>query len=184
MQEIFVNITFRFSQCTSNPACTNDFVNVYRYDTGAIDTVGQTDKSKYKQKVGVLQQVGSTDNDVHWTFKRPQDASIKGFYMGFEDIGTCGQMKRILVYHKKDSGYRDESKLVTCPTIPLPSVGSGEKFTKDCVCDANSAPITNLGRSCDELGVCTGGQECACKPGYELNEAGSCEGENKLKESL
>ena len=101
MQEIFVDITFRFSQCTRIPSCTNDFVNVYRYDTEAIDTVGQTDRANY-EKMGVLKQDGPMDNDVHLTFKGPQDASVKGFYMAFEDIGTCGQIKRILVYHKKE----------------------------------------------------------------------------------
>ena len=101
MQDIFVDITFRFSPCTRNPACTNDVVNVYRYDTEAIDTVGQTDRENY-EKMGVLQQEGYGDTHAHWTFKGPQDASMKGFYMAFEDIGTCGQIKRVLVYHKKE----------------------------------------------------------------------------------
>ena len=124
--------------------------------------------------LGILQQEGRTDNTIHWKFARPSTA--KGFYIGFQDIGTCGQIKRILINHFGDPGYRNAEELVTCPTIPFPPQQSDDVTTKQCECDANSVPVTSLDRSCDSRGDCTGDPACRCKPGYELNADGTCKG--------
>lgn len=177
VEEVFVNITYRFSECRRNPACTHDYVKVFRYDAKSIDSAGQTVKQNYRTQLGVLQQEGDGDNTVHWIFTRPQDKSVKGFYLAFQDSGTCGYVRRILAYNRMEQSYRDASKLVTCPSIPLPLSGSGRVTSKDCECDDNSEPLTRISRSCDSNGVCTGQPACACKPGYELDRFRKCSSE-------
>ena len=173
-------ISFRFAQCKTRPDCDNDFANVYKFDVPSIqDAASQTNAANYlSNKLGVLQQVSLFDFDtVEWRVVRPADPSIKGFYLGFEDIGTCGQVSRILASHMRAPGFRDASNLVTCPDTALPPTGSTKQSTSTCSCDSNSVAVASLERSCDMNGVCTGSPACACKAGYELSSEGICTGE-------
>ena len=156
---------------------------MYRFDVPSIqDVVSQTNTANYlSNKMGVLRQESPFDFDtVQWRVVRPADSSIKGFYLGFQDTGTCGQVGRVIASHKRSPGFRDAANLVTCPDTALPPTGSTQLSTTTCSCDSNSVAVASLERSCDVNGVCTGSPACACKAGYELNSEGTCTGELTL----
>ena len=100
------------------------------------------------------------------TYLRPQNFNFTHF--GIQDSGTYGIVERLLVYYKVAQGYEDG--LVVCPSVALPSVGSGEMNAKNCTCKANSTATASLVRMCDENGVCQESPACECNPNYEYND--------------
>lgn len=168
------DIDFRFTQCTSNPNCLDDFARLHIYEvTSILDPVSRFDQSNYKL-LRVLQQEGSSNTNLQFSIPRSSDSNINGFYLAFEDVGTCGQIERLLTYHLRAPGFKDSDNLVTCPDTALPPSGTTRLTTSFCTCDLNAVSTASLERSCDASGVCSGSPACACKPGYELSTDGTC----------
>lgn len=175
VQEVFFNISYRFSQCTSSPTCMNDFVTVYKYDTNAPDSVGRNNPGNYQLLRGTvdnsrLQQGGQqTDVNVLWRIQRP---TTNGFYLAFKDEGTCGLVRRLIVYYVRNLAY--SGTLLTCPSVPLPPQGTTAATTQGtCCCGENAANMSSLMIVCssDEMCVETAEDVCGCAPGYTYNMA-------------
>ena len=176
-QEVLFDINFRLTQCTGNPSCQNDFVRLHIYEvTGILDEASSFDRTNYKL-LQVLQQEGSSNTNLKFNILRPSDPSINGFYLAFEDVGTCGQVSRLIAYHLRAPAFQDSDNLVTCPDTALPPSATTVLSTSSCTCDLNAVNTSSLERACDANGVCSGSPACACKPGYELSPNGICTSE-------
>ena len=170
--EVFIRATFRWSRCTSNSGCTNDFVTVYRYDTnGPVSRNLQIDTSRYtpitgNEMISRLQQgPQSGDTTVELRFNRPSE--FNGLYLGFQDTGTCGDIKRFQVYYRIAPPVTDG--LLSCPEVPLVT---GDTNSADCNCAENSSPIGDLKRTCSDDGVCSDLAICNCDCGYQITSTG------------
>lgn len=116
----------------------------------------------------------ATDNKaiVIKKFLRPNFAST---YFGIRDIGSHGDVTRILVYYRVAQGY--QQGLVICPNVALPQERSGTTNSRNCMCKSNATAVTSLERKCHGNGVCEENPFCACNPGYQYNRSlGACEG--------
>ena len=172
--EIYLNITFRFSQCSSNPACTNDFVTLHRFDTNAIEPISrQNDSANYyiplfgpgtETTDSRLQQVGTTDVGVVRSFETP--GNYAGFYLGIQDTGTCGQVKRIFLYYTPCKELLDG--LVYYPELVRPPAGSPNPNIAEACCAPNAHSTTSLTFRAFSDGRCERDVICECDAGYEI----------------
>ena len=180
--EVIVNATVRFTACQqrsgSNPPCRNSFVTLHRYDTNSTGSPSDiTNTANYQPCFGDesssrLEQSGDGDTNIIRTFTRPKFTST---YFGIKDIGTTGDVQRVLVYYRVAQGF--EQGLVVCPNIALPPRGSRETVSKSCTCKNNSVAVGSLEMTCDDNGTCTGSPSCECGPGYQYNDTeGACQG--------
>ena len=180
--EVIVNASVRFSGCIQrkglNPPCLNNFVNLHRYDTDSQRTQSEvTNTQNYQPYLGDLtaSRLGSeVEGSVSLinSFPRPNSALT---YFGIQDVGSYGDIYRIIVYYRVAQGY--EQGLVVCPNVALPKEGSNSINSKNCECKAHSTAITSLERVCDGAGVCEENPMCVCNSGYQYNEMlKECEG--------
>ena len=179
--EIIFQISFRFSRCQQQSACSNDYVTLHRYETNG--PVGdRTVRSNYAPLFGSvvesrLQQPPQSDSSVsmNYSLVLPETRTGNGFYLGVEDDGTCGTVERIIVYFRVVRGR--EQDLLTCPDVGLPPQGSTASSRRDCQCHDNASPTSaTLSRTCFINGSCSEEQACACSPGFTLSN-GECTGE-------
>ena len=170
--EVYFETSFRFSRCTGNPNCTNDFATVYKFDSNSPAQVSeQTDPANYQllrstEMDSRLQQVGMSDTPVLWRIPKSRFPAA-GFYLGFRDTGTCGPVKRIFVYYMKAPMYSNATTLLTCPNVPLPSSGTTRG---SCCCGEKATNASSLERVCRADGTCEepSTDVCGCQPGYEF----------------
>ena len=185
--EVFVDATFRWSRCTSNSACTNDFATVHRYDTdGRVATNLQTNIDSYTPIVGGnavasrLQQDASMSSDITVTLKFIRPNNFNGLYLGFQDMGTCGQIKRFQVYYKIcDTTQLELNRpLVSFNEIALPLENSTSPRMESATCAENAEPISSLVVRAYGNGSCFTSAQCSCKGGYKRvnNVMLECEG--------
>ncbi len=175
VEEVFFDATFRFTQCVS--PCVNDFATVYRYNVnGPVSESQRTTISNYGLLGGIpdsrLSQgdADGTQNEM-WSIPRP---NTQGFYLAFRDQGNCGSINRVIVYYRRSPKYT--GTLLTCPSVPFPSPGSGRTTTGTCCCGTNAEPKSSLNRVCsdDETCVEPASDVCGCSPGYQF-VGGVCE---------
>ena len=180
--EVIVNATVRFAGCILRneltPPCLNNFVNLHRYDTNSQRTQSEvTNTANYQPYLGDLtaSQLGSTGQasvSLINSFPRPSSALT---YFGIQDVGSYGDIQRIIVYYRVAQGY--EQGLVVCPIVALPKEGSRNTNSRNCTCKTNATAITSLERKCNDTGVCEENPVCVCNPGYQYNTImGACEG--------
>ena len=185
--EVIVNATVRFSGCIQRneqtPPCLNNFVNLHRYDTNSQRTQSEVSNTQnYQPYLGNLtaSQLGSeVEGSVFLinSFPRPNSSFT---YFGIQDVGSYGDIQRIIVYYRVAQGY--EQGLVICPNVALPKEGSNTTNSGNCACKSNATNTTSLERICYDDGVCKENPVCECSPGYQYNNmTGACEGiETKL----
>lgn len=178
--EILFDVSYRLNICRDNSGCTNDFVTVYRYGVnGPVSTGSQTNPNNYIPLYGEgnevssrLQQPPQPVRDVQKTLSllRPEPRT-NGFYLGFRDTGTCGQVNRVIVYYT--ACHERQNELVLYPKVGTPPVdGSDEIFYAECVSNAHN--ITSLQvKAFSENGTCRdvseGGARCECNTGYQIS---------------
>ena len=105
---------------------------------------------------------GSNAISVIKKFARP---NFDMTYFGIQDIGSYGDVQRMLVYYRVAQGY--EEGLMRCPTIALPREGSNDTVNKNCTCIENAIPMGNMQLSCPANGDCQGNPMCQCRAGYQ-----------------
>ena len=102
----------------------------------------------------------------------------KGFYLSVNDIGACGELRRIIIYYTVCKERQVE--LVKCPQMPTPpKIAPDELF--DCECVPHSHNVTSLqmnmfssNSSCSDVSV--SGARCECDDGYQISSNSmSCE---------
>ena len=174
--EVIVNATVRFTGCQQrsalDPPCQNNFVNLHRYDTNSARTPNEiSNTANYQPCFGDLmssrlEDNGGDEGNIIKRFDRPNFAMT---YFGIQDIGSYGDVQRILVYYRVAQGF--EEGLLRCPTIALPHEGSGNTVSKNCTCKDNAIPTNNMQLTCRANGVCEGNPSCQCRAGYQYNEA-------------
>ena len=171
--EVVVNATVRFVPCVQRPNCIKPYVTLHRFDTNSqmVSESERFNTANYQPYLGDLQsshlmQSGNEDTNIIMTYQRPQGVNFT--YFAIEDSGTTGVVRRILVYYRVAQGYEDG--LAVCPSVALPSLGSGNLNMKTCTCKANSTATASLQRTCDEKGVCQQNPACECNPGFQYNE--------------
>lgn len=185
--ELFFNISYRFTQCRDRGSCEDDFVTLYRFDVdGPVGAAEQTNPSNYQLLNGTeqdsrLQQLPRPVRGVSQTrsMLRPEPRT-GGFYLGVKDSGTCGQVNRIIIYYTVCHGRQNE--LVVYPQAAHPPRnGPDSIFQASCV--ANAHNITSLDvKAFSGNGTCRdvveGGARCECDAGYQIaQDRKSCIGE-------
>ncbi len=143
---------------------------MYKYDTnGVVSTSDRQNTSNYNQMLfGSSSRVGRVFC-FYWQER---------FYIGIKDGGTCGQIKRILLYYtpckERQDGLVNYPELVRPPNSSLPNEGMA-------CCALNSHPTTSLTfrahSATDETTGCERNIRCECDAGYRLSAAGTgCQG--------
>lgn len=99
--------------------------------------------------------------------------------MGIRDTGTCGDIKRMIIYytvcHAKQIG------LVVYPEFGTPpKSGPDEVYEANCVCNAHNVTSLRV-NAFSATSTCSdeveGGAKCECDGGYEMAANGrSCTG--------
>ena len=178
--ELIVNATVRFSSCTQRPDCTNDFVIMHRFDTNSSDENERVKPDNYaycfeNQTFSRLTQAKANgDTVIVKSFLRPQTSYT---YFGVQDIGTTGQVKRLLVYYKvcqKDGS----GSLVKYPEIPLPPAYSNQSTVRMAECVEHAHNVTSLETyAYSNSDKCKQNVTCECDTGYEISQdSSSCIG--------
>ena len=104
--------------------------------------------------------------------------NFNGFYMGIKDVGTCGQISRIIIYYlvcpAKVTG------LVIYNEIAVP-LRAASNVVYSAMCAANAHNVTHLevtiisaNSTC--IDMASGGARCECNRGYFLFNTSHCEG--------
>ena len=97
-REVFVNITANFQECRLNSACTQLYIDMYRYERDAVDATAARDTSNYQLVRRIEQPSGFTEQQYAASFSfTPGDTN--GFYLGFRDTGTCLNILRLQIYY-------------------------------------------------------------------------------------
>ena len=184
VREVFFNISYRFFECQQRPDCPRAYVTAYKYDVNTPMAANvQTDPSRYRplrgteeqSRIEQPQQTEFGDINIAFSIARP---STNGFYLAFRDQGTCGQVRRVIVYYERTLRYN--GTLLTCPTVPYPLEGSATPTQGTCCCGENAANNASLTISCSADRTCVEPMSgvCGCAPGYEFNMGTqACDGE-------
>ena len=86
-------------------------------------------------------------------------------YFGIQDIGTTGNIIRIIFYYVVCSG-RVEG-LVTYPEVPHPVQGSSQPTIRNAYCAEHAHSATPLATFAHSDGRCVQDVHCDCDAGYE-----------------
>ena len=174
VQEVFFNITYRFVECVQRPDCQRTYVTAYKYDVDAPDENSQTDPSRYSPLRGTeelsrivqSEQFDAADSVIGFSIPRPR---TNGFYLAFRDQGTCGQVRRVILYYERTLQYN--GTLLTCPTVPYPLQGTATTTQGSCCCGENAANNASLNIVCSADQRCVEPMSgvCGCAPGYTFN---------------
>ena len=178
--EVFFNVSYDFRDCSFVPNC-HPYVTLFRYDRNSVGNAAQqSNPSNYQYLTGseTTSQfgTGTTGGGVQVTgIERP--SSFTGFYLGIQDTGTCGTIRRVLVYYLVCPAR--VSGLVSFPQTPVPPRSSANTVYLGS-CAPNSHAVTSLEvEITSTTSVCTerapGGARCECNAGYSINGT-SCEG--------
>lgn len=167
--ELIVNASVRFSACTQRPTCIHDYVYLHRFDTNSPNEDERIKPQNYEYYLGneensKLQQVGlSGDTQILQYFQRPDTSHT---YFGIQDIGTSGQVQRLMVYYKVCQ--KNQAGLAIYPEVPLPphTSGSSHRIMRLARCVAHAHNITSL-ETYAYINQCEQNVECECDAGYE-----------------
>ena len=183
-KEVFFNIIYDFSSCVLNPLCVTDFMTLYRYDRNNMTNKNdRINIMNYNTPMfgtiasSRLEASGSASTLTKNESLVPTN-NFNGFYMGIKDVGTCGQISRIIIYYlvcpAKVIG------LVKFNEIPVP-LRTASNFVYSASCVANAHNVTNLevtifsaSSTCVEKA--SGGARCECNQGYFLLNTSLCDG--------
>ena len=126
------------------------------------------DRDNYAHMYRLQQPPTGTQVSISERFPR---SDSEGFYMGFEDRGTAGQVQRVIVYYTVCPSRQNE--LVVYPEVGTPPVGGPDMtFLAECV--PFSHGVTSLeviafsgNSTCRD--VAEGGARCECDDGHEIS---------------
>jgi hypothetical protein len=182
-KELVFNITFRFTECASNPTCNDDFFTLYHHCVPNPNSHTSLNPDNYALLNNTLEDSRvkhipgrRSIREVRY-LPRPGPVGTTGFYLGIEDTGTCGFISRLIVYYTVCPERRNG--LVIYPEFAHPpKAGPDEVFEAKCVCNAH--PVTNMNVTAFAgNGTCEdqdeGGAKCECDDGY-FQDGDKCEG--------
>lgn len=167
--ELVVNASVRFSACTQRPNCDHDYVYLHRFDTNSPNEGERIKPENYDYILGneedsKLKQDGTTGGtQIIKYFQRPDTSHT---YLGIQDIGTIGQVQRLMVYYKVCQ--KNQAGLAIYPEVPLPphTSGSSDRIMRPARCVAHAHNITSL-ETYAYIDQCVQNVECECDAGYE-----------------
>lgn len=178
--EIWVNVTFKFSECTFNSDCTNDFVTLYRFDANRLEPKSERlDPSNYVPLFGPgtettesrLQQESSSHINIKSLRSFLAPRSHTGFYLGIRDTSTCGKVSRIIIYYTPCHSYREG--LVSYPEVIRPPEGSLFPNVAHACCAPHSHNTTSRSVRAYNDGRCDFSVKCECDKGHRLADTGT-----------
>ena len=159
-----MNITANFQECRLNSACTQLYVDMYRYERDAVDATAARTTSNYQLVRRIEQPSGFSQQQYAASFNFTPSGNTNGFYLGFRDTGTCLNILRLQVYYIIICPVVDPP--VVCPKVGQPRQGSTVQVTCSCPANSNVAPGSSLQLTCHSDGTCDGNPSCQCKEGY------------------
>ena len=167
--ELIVNASVRFSGCTQRPNCIHDYVILHRFDTNSPNDIDRMNPENYNIITKLQQDPRGGDTQIVKRFLRPNTSHT---YFGIQDIGTTGQVQRLMVYYKVCQ--KTEKGLQVYPEIPLPPESSNERTIRLAQCVPHAHNVTSL-ETYAYSNRCEQNVTCECDSGYEKTEdSGSC----------
>ncbi len=163
-KQVFVSVTYRLSQCVTggNAKAECKTLDVHWYEGSTIMSMAQqTNRDNYSP---LLTLTSTTTATVTQEFSF-NPGNFNGFYLAFEDDGSCVDLNGLRVYYRICPGKVEG--LVTYPEIALPTQGSTMPALRDAICASNSSATSSLELSAFADGTCSGEPTCECNPGYE-----------------
>ena len=157
-KEVFIEVTYDLSVCHSSYLCSELYITLYYHRTNGSCPEEQTDSTNY-------QYIGRINWDSTYTARIERPTSDEGFYLGFQDTGTCGTISRVRVYYKVCASKVDG--LTSYPSLPLPAQNSQEPNIAYAYCAYNSFNSVASGYKAYANGRCEYGARCECRLGYE-----------------
>lgn len=185
-QEVFFNISYDFGDCRFIPECNKQYVTVYKYSQPSKATpadiknpgnyvliTGSAESSRLEQSA----RKSPGDYNILAANRPPSD---NYFSCGFKDEGTCGSIKRVIIYY------------IVCPSnvnglVHYREVSLPPRSSPNSVYSASCAPNAHNVTSLDvviisDKSTCKdrapGGARCECDAGYHQNGI-ACEGKGK-----
>ena len=173
--ELVVNASVRFSGCTQRPNCIHDYVILHRFDTNSPNDIDRINPENYDFCFGNInasklkQDPRIRDTQIVKRFLRPNTSHT---YFGVQDIGTTGQVQRLMVYYKVCQ--KNEKGLQMYPEIPLPPESSNKRTMRLAQCVPHAHNVTSL-ETYAYSNRCVQNVTCECDAGYEeAEDPGSC----------
>ena len=160
--EIFVRITYNFSECRDYPMCHITYFNVLRYDTNSQSPQERVKSINYNLIKRVEQPSQSDEITATVSFQRPSDST--GLYLALQDVGSCGVIFRIQVYYEQCPS--KVVGLVTYPALPLPARNGPATAVGYAVCALHAENSSLLEFRAFRDGECERTVTCECSPGY------------------
>ena len=175
-----MNITANFQECRLNSACTQLYVDMYRYERNGVDATAARNTTNYQLVRRIEQPSGFSQQQYAASLCFTPLGNTNGFYLGFRDTGTCVNILRLQVYYRTKP--QSPVGLVTYPEIALPPKDSSEAVTAIASCAANSTNLTSFLVTCFANGTCVDVASCGCVPGHEYiagtGGSAQCSGES------
>ena len=97
--EIFVNITANFLECRLNSACTQLYLDMYRYERNGVDATAARTTTNYQLVRRIEQPSDFSQQQYMTSFSFTPSGNNNGFYLGFRDTDTCVNILRLQVYY-------------------------------------------------------------------------------------
>ena len=168
---IYLNVTYRITNCRADLGCVPRF-NIQKYKTNSPQSQSNYQNSDIYSLIGTADTIFTRATD---TFDFQLSSSERGFYLAFQDEGTCVTVSRVIVYRRRCPG--QQIGLVVYPEIQSPASGRVEA---EASCVENAYAESDLGLMCDSEGTWTGSPVCSCDVGYkqvsDTEGVQSCEG--------
>ena len=170
---IFVNITYRINNCPAME-CGRSF-KILNYKVNSPQS-----QSNYRN-TGRYSLIGTPDTlftETTETFEFTLSRSEHGFYLAFQDEGTCVTISRVIVYYQRCPANVDG--LVIRPEIIFPRRGAENPISGRASCKANSTNTNSLELTANPDLTCSGNPVCACIPGHFYQEVTQGTGEDQI----
>ena len=161
-KEMYLEFSYFFSSGIN-------YMNAHIYYVDSI--ISESERTNTNNYSPLYRLQGTATGDTH-SLIRPDK---KGFYLGFQDIGTCGQISRVIAYYTVCRG--GQNKLVIHPQVATPPRnGPDEVFYAHCVPNAHnvtSLAVNAFAATSTCLDVEPEGAKCECNAGYQVSANGS-----------
>ena len=159
--DIFVELTYDFSECRDDPSCNITHFDVLVYQANIPDLQEQIQSTNYKLLERIEQPLIGNEAIATASFQR---SSSNGFYLAVQDVGSCGTLSRMQVYYELCP--EKVVRLVIYPSLPLPGRNSVSASEGTAVCAPNARNTSLLQFKAYSDGECERSVVCECLPGY------------------
>ena len=153
---ISVQVTYNISACFIVLRCVQNFkINYYK-------TNSPQNQSNYQDTDKYTHLATLSASNTNFTSTFTLTPSEDGFYLAFQDEGTCIELVQVIVYQLRCPP--QQVGLVSYPDTPSPLTGQVEVQGS---CKDGAHPEGSLTLMCNSDGTWSGSPACSCDVGYK-----------------